>query len=85
MLAHRGRLSASEICDAFDVTPQAVSQHLRILREANVVHMEKRAQRRLYSFNPRSMDPVQGWVAELVKVWNRRLDQLDRALKERGA
>ena len=84
MLAHRGQLSASEICDEFDVTPQAVSQHLRVLREANVVRVEKRAQRRLYTFNPRSVSEVQGWVADLVTVWNRRLDRLDNALKEKG-
>ena len=65
MLAHRGKLSASEICDEFDVTPQAVSQHLRVLREAHVIQMEKRAQRRLYSFNPKSMNPVQAWVCLL--------------------
>ena len=82
MLAHRGRLSASEICDEFDVTPQAVSQHLRVLREANVIHMEKRAQRRLYTFNPTAMGPVQEWVAEMAKLWHRRLDRLGTALKE---
>ena len=82
MLAHRGKLSASEICDEFDVTPQAVSQHLRVLREANVIHMEKRAQRRLYTFNPMAVNPVQEWVAEMAKLWNRRLDRLGKALKE---
>ncbi len=85
MLAHRGKLSASEICGEFDVTPQAVSQHLRVLREAHVIQMEKRAQRRLYSFNPKSMNPVQAWVAEMAKLWNRRLAQLDKALKEEAA
>ncbi len=82
MLAHRGRLSATEISDEFDVTPQAVSQHLRVLREANVIQMERQAQRRLYTFNPSSMKQVQGWLTDLVRVWDRRLDRLDRALKE---
>ena len=82
MLAHRGQLSASEICDEFDVTPQAVSQHLRVLREAKVIQMEKRAQRRLYTFNPKAMGPVQEWVAQMAKLWSRRLERLDAALKE---
>jgi DNA-binding transcriptional ArsR family regulator len=82
ILAHRGKLSASEICSEFDVTPQAISQHLRVLREANVIQMEKRAQRRLYAFNPRSMNQIQGWAADMAKLWNRRLDRLDKALKE---
>jgi DNA-binding transcriptional ArsR family regulator len=82
ILAHRGRLSASEICDEFDVTPQAISQHLRVLREANVIQMEKSAQRRLYTFNPKSMNQIQLWAADMTKMWNRRLDRLDSILKE---
>jgi DNA-binding transcriptional ArsR family regulator len=82
LLAHRGQLSASQICDEFDVTPQAISQHLRVLREANVIHMEKRAQRRLYSFNPQSTTQIQAWAADMVRLWGRRLDRLDKILKE---
>jgi DNA-binding transcriptional ArsR family regulator len=82
ILAHRGKLSASQICDEFDVTPQAISQHLRVLREANVIQMERRAQRRLYTFNPQSTNQIQVWAAEMAKLWNRRLDRIDRILKE---
>ena len=82
ILAHRGKLSASEICAEFEVTPQAVSQHLRVLREANVLRMERRAQRRLYTVNPESMRQVQAWAAEMGRSWDRRLDRLDRALNE---
>jgi DNA-binding transcriptional ArsR family regulator len=82
ILVRRGKLSATQICDEFDVTPQAISQHLRVLREANVIQMEKRAQRRLYAFNPQSMNQIQAWTAEMTKTWNSRLDRLDKALKE---
>lgn len=82
ILAHRGRLSASEISGEFDVTPQAISQHLRVLREANVIYMEKRAQQRLYTFNTQSMVHIQRWTAEVTTSWNRRLDRLEKALKE---
>jgi DNA-binding transcriptional ArsR family regulator len=82
ILAHRGTLSASQICDEFDVTPQAISQHLRVLREANVIRMERRAQRRLYTFNPQSTTQMQVWAADLAKLWNRRLDRLGEILKE---
>jgi DNA-binding transcriptional ArsR family regulator len=82
ILAHRGKLSASEICDEFDVTPQAISQHLKVLRESNVIQMEKKAQRRLYAFNPRSVNQIQTWAAEMAQMWNRRLDRLEKTLKE---
>jgi DNA-binding transcriptional ArsR family regulator len=85
ILVRRGKLSASQICNEFDVTPQAISQHLRVLREANVIRMERRAQRRLYAFNPASMAQIQVWTAQMAKLWNSRLDRLDRALKEEAA
>ena len=81
LLAHRGRLNASQISEEFDVTPQAISQHLRVLREANVVRMEKRAQRRLYTFNPQSTEQLQLWAADMARLWNRRLSRLDKVLK----
>jgi DNA-binding transcriptional ArsR family regulator len=84
ILVQRGRLSASQISREFDVTPQAISQHLRVLREANVLLMEKNAQRRLYTFNPESLLPIQGWTSEMAKVWTRRLDRLGASLKENG-
>ena len=82
ILAHRGQLSATQICDEFDVTPQAMSQHLKVLREANVIHLEKRAQRRLYTFNPQATNQIQAWAADMAKLWQRRLDRLDKLLKE---
>jgi DNA-binding transcriptional ArsR family regulator len=85
ILAHRGTLTASQICEEFDVTPQAISQHLRVLREANVIHMERRAQQRLYTFNPRSTTQMQAWAADMAKLWSRRLDRLDKILKEEAA
>lgn len=85
ILARRGRLSAAQICEEFDVTPQAISQHLKVLREANVIQMEKRAQRRIYSMNPKSVLEVEKWAADVTRMWNSRFDRLDRALREDGA
>ena len=82
ILAHRGQLSASQICDEFEVTPQAISQHLGVLREANVVRMEKRAQQRLYGLNPNSMSDIERWTEKVTLMWNNRLDKLEKALEE---
>lgn len=83
ILARRGRLTASEISGEFDVTPQAISQHLRILREAKVLRMEKDAQRRIYTIDPRAMTEIEDWAAEIASSWGRRLDRLERTLEER--
>lgn len=85
ILAHRGQLSATQICDEFDVTPQAISQHLRVLREAKVIQMVRRAQQRIYAFNPKSMLEIEKWAVDMTKMWNSRLDRLDKALKDDAA
>lgn len=82
ILARRGQLSATQISDEFDVTPQAMSQHLRVLREAKVVQMERRAQQRIYAFNPRSLSEIEKWATHMTEMWNSRFDRLDKALEE---
>ena len=82
ILADRGQLSATQICDDFDVTPQAMSQHLRILREANVIQMTRSAQKRLYTFNPKSILEIEKWAADTTEMWNNRFNRMDKALKD---
>jgi DNA-binding transcriptional ArsR family regulator len=81
MLAEEGQLSATEISDRFRVSPSAISQHLKILREAELVQMEKRAQQRLYRINPASMREVEDWAKQMTLLWQRRLDAFEAVLK----
>ncbi len=81
MLADSGQLSATEIAERFRVTPPAISQHLKILREANLVQVEKHAQQRIYRINPPAMLEVEGWAKQLSALWSQRLDALDEVLQ----
>lgn len=81
LIAKNGQLSATEISDKFEMTPPAISQHLKILREANLVKMEKRAQQHIYRINPAAMLELEGWARQLTELWNERLDALDRVLQ----
>lgn len=82
LLAGHGELSATSISDNFDITPPAISQHLKVLREANLVQVEKRAQRRIYRINPETMHEVEGWARQMTQLWHERFDALDRLLAE---
>ena len=89
MLADRGRLSASEISDQFQVSPQAISQHLKVLREAKLVQVEKRAQQRIYRVNPDTVLELGDWTRKLHQQWSERFEALDKVLevekrKEKG-
>ena len=81
LLASNGQLTATEICEKFEMTPPAISQHLKVLREANLVQMEKRAQQHIYRINPAGMLELEGWARQLTNLWNERLDALDRVLQ----
>jgi uncharacterized protein YndB with AHSA1/START domain/DNA-binding transcriptional ArsR family regulator len=81
MLAKRGSLSATEISEQFPVSPPAISQHLKILREANWVLVEKRAQQRIYQINPEAILDLEGWAQDLTQLWNQRFDALDQVLE----
>jgi DNA-binding transcriptional ArsR family regulator len=82
MLATRGRLSATDISHRFRLSPPAISQHLKVLREAKLVRMEKRAQQRIYQINPEAMQDFEEWARRMTALWNERFDALDRVLKE---
>jgi DNA-binding transcriptional ArsR family regulator len=81
MLANSGQLSATDIYKHFHTSPQAISQHLKILRDTNLVHVEKKAQQRLYKINPEPMLELEGWIKKMTKVWDERFDRLDKVLE----
>lgn len=81
MLANAGELSATEISDAFSVTPQAISQHLKVLRQAELVQVEKRAQQRIYRINPNAMLELEDWTTRLRQLWEQRFDAFEQVLQ----
>jgi DNA-binding transcriptional ArsR family regulator len=81
MLADHGPLSARDICEQFQMTPPAISQHLKILREADLVQVEKRAQQRIYRINPGAMLELEGWARQMTQLWSQRFERLDALLQ----
>lgn len=82
LVANKGKLSATEISHNFRITPQAVSQHLKVLRQANLLLMEKHAQRRMYKINPEAVQEVERWAKKMEDLWNEKLDMLEEVIKE---
>lgn len=80
MLAKRGELTATDIAKKFSISAPAISQHLKILREARLVQVKKKAQKRLYSLDQYGMNEISGWILEVKKLWNKKFDSLDKYL-----
>ena len=81
ILASSGELSATALYEHFSVSPQAVSQHLKVLRETHLVEMEKRAQKRVYRLNPQTLSEFEAWVTQTKQRWSERFDALDAVLE----
>lgn len=81
LLANSGEMSASDIYKKFTVSHPAISQHLKVLKGADLVQVEKKAQQRIYSINPDSIKEFDEWVKKLGNIWNDKFDRLDKVLE----
>ena len=81
MLAIKGRLSATDIYEKFEASPPAISQHLKILREAKLVKVEKLGQQRIYQIDSNGIDEFEQWAQKMTRLWNKRFDALERLLE----
>ena len=75
-----GERAAGALAGEFDLTPAAVSQHLKVLREAGLVRVRVDGQRRIYSLDPDGLAAVDDWLAKVRAFWPSRLDALEAAL-----
>jgi DNA-binding transcriptional ArsR family regulator len=85
MLAKKGRLSATDIGNKFSMSSPAISQHLKVLREADLVYAEKEGQQRMYQLNMDAIYEIERWTHKMTHLWNERFDKLDRILKVKAS
>jgi DNA-binding transcriptional ArsR family regulator len=77
-----GEASFGEIADQFEMSRPAVSQHLKVLREAGVVTSRPDAQRRIYRLSDDGLEEIDAWLGKVRDFWAQRLDKLEQVLGE---
>lgn len=82
LIALKGSLTATDISANFQISPPAISQHLKILREAKLVDMEKKAQSRIYTINTKSFDELSDWINKMTQMWEEKFSRLDVLLEK---
>ena len=80
ILAGRNGTAATEIYGNFKATPPAISQHLKVLKAANLVRVEKRGQKRIYFVNPEPMKQLEKWVRRFAAIKEEQFPRLDSVL-----
>ena len=73
-------LSAGEVGAAFSASAPAISQHLKVLREAGLVTVEVRGQQRIYRLDPAGLDAFEAWVRQVRGFWHASLGRLEQEL-----
>ena len=81
LLARDGPTSATAIVEHFSLTPSAISQHLKVLREAQLVQMDKHAQQRIYQVNPDALLELEDWARRLGQLLKARFDAFEKVLE----
>src|SRR5918997_2680931 len=82
LLRERPRL-VGELVDALGLSQPGVSKHLRVLREAELVHVRAEAQRRWYEVDPQPLAEIDAWLEPYRRLWGSQLDALERHLDEK--
>jgi DNA-binding transcriptional ArsR family regulator len=73
---------AGSLAGQFSMSRPAVSKHLRVLREAGLVEVEKVGRTRIYRLRPDGMAKVKRWMERAERVWDRALESFRRHVEE---
>jgi DNA-binding transcriptional ArsR family regulator len=73
-------MTPNAIAEHFDTTRQAVSKHLRILTECELVKQEHQGREIYYSLEIDKMKEIDKWLEQFRKIWESRFKQLDNLL-----
>ena len=77
-----GETSFSDLAEKFEMSRPAVSQHLKVLRDAGIVASRPDAQRRIYRLNDEGLDEIESWLGKVRDYWSQRLDRLEQLLDD---
>ena len=75
-----GDRTVAELNAPFAVSQPAISRHLRVLREADVVTVAPQGKHRIYRLNPTALDEVGAWAERCRTRWEARFDALGEHL-----
>ena len=73
-------MTPNAIADNFHITRQAVSKHLRILTECELVKQEYNGREIYYQLEVNKMKQIDKWLEQFRKIWESRFNELDKVL-----
>jgi DNA-binding transcriptional ArsR family regulator len=74
-------MTPNALAEKFDSSRQAVSKHIKILVECQLVKQEQSGREIYYYFNAKKLKEVDKWLAQFRGMWENKFNQLDDVLK----
>jgi DNA-binding transcriptional ArsR family regulator len=73
-------MSPSAIADHFNMSRQAISKHMKILTECELISSDHQGREIYYQLEIDKMKEIEVWLEQFRKIWETRFDQLDNLL-----
>ena len=73
-------LTPNTLAEKFDMSRQAVSKHIKVLQECELIKPEQSGREIYYHFNPKKIQELDDWLSKLMNIWKARFNQLDHVL-----
>ena len=73
-------LTPNAMAAQFDMSRQAVSKHIKVLQECELIKPEYAGREIYYHFNPKKMKELDNWLVQFRKTWETQFNQLDKVL-----
>jgi len=73
-------MTPNALAEHFDTTRQAVSKHLKILSECDLIRHEQKGREIYYHLEVEKMKDIDKWLEQFRKIWETRFSQLDDLL-----
>jgi DNA-binding transcriptional ArsR family regulator len=77
-----GEATVGEIAQPFPISGPAISRHLKVLEEADLIARTRRGQQLVCRLNPQGLKSAQEWLDHYRAFWTGALDRLDAHLKK---
>jgi DNA-binding transcriptional ArsR family regulator len=73
-------MTPNSIAEHFETSRQAVSKHIQILTECELVNQVQSGREIYYHFNPNKMKEIDKWLEQFRQLWENRFNELDGVL-----
>ncbi|MCB0646303.1 MAG: winged helix-turn-helix transcriptional regulator [Saprospiraceae bacterium] len=80
LLLATGSMTPNALAEHFDTSRQAVSRHLQILSECEIVTARQSGREMIYEVNSEKMKDIEKWIEQFKAIMAKRFDQLDEVL-----